>query len=408
MIVRSIRLQLKRALGTTAHVLAVTLFLALCVALLGLVLLDRGSDARERVRIGVTGDTEDRYVRLGLELLGELDSSRYAVSFEAMDEAEARRGALSGALVGYLRIPEGFVDSMMRGERSPMTFVYGGVGGVGAMLTGELANAVTELLLETENAIYGVQRYTWERAPDSDWYGESMALFDRYVGAVLDRAELFEVELLGVSHNLTLTGSFFCGLMIFLLMLWCIGAAPFFTRRSAALGELLRSRGVGAPGQVLAEYLAFLALMLAGAAALALLGALALRLLGNPVPELVGRGVFGSIGIFLRALPALLPLSAVAFFLYELFPGAVSGCLAQFLSALAQGFAAGCFYPAPFLPRALSAFGDLLPAGAALRCLAAPVSETADPVGLLAALLWTAALLALSALLRRTRWEAVR
>ena len=400
-----LRLQLKRALGTSVHVLALTLLLALSVALIGTAALKSSEERRERVRIGVTGDTDDRYVRMGLELIGEFDTSRFSISFEPMEESEARALVRAGTLGGFLRIPEGFVDALLNGTRIPMTFVSGS-GGIGALLSGEIASAVSRLLLETENALYGVQRYSWETDPARDWYGESMVLFDRYVGSVLDRSDLFHVEALGVSHSLTLAGSLFCGLMIAVTMLWGIGASPFFTRRSPALSVLLQARGVGCMKQVIAEYLAFLALSAAGALALTALGGAVLHILGQPVPELRDPGFFAAAGIFLRALPALLLLTAMSLFLYELVPGTVGACLALFLNAAAQGFAAGCFYPASFLPEAVSAVGEWLPAGIALRALASAVTGLPDVPALLSAALWWAAFLLLSALLRRRRGEA--
>jgi len=297
------------------------------------------------------------------------------------------------------------VDALLDGTRLPMTSVSADTG-VGALLSEEIASAVSRLLLETENALYGVQRYSWEKDPGRDWYAESMVLFDRYVSAVLDRSELFIVETRGVSHALTLAGSLFCGLLIAIVMLWCIGAAPFFTRRSGALCEMLRARGVRSAPQVAAEYLTFLVLTLCGAAALSLLGGAVVKQLGSPVPELKGLGFLGAVSVFFRALPALLLLSAMSFFLYELVPGTVGACLAQFLNAAVQGFAGGCFYPASFLPRAVSAVGERLPAGVALRCLAAAVTGEPDAAALLGAILWTAAFLALSVVLRRVRGEA--
>ena len=131
-----------------------------------------------------------------------------------------------------------------------------------------------------------------------------------------------------------------------------------------------------------------------------------LKLLGDPVAELRGIGFFGAAGVFLRALQALLLLTAMSFFLFELVPGTVGTCLTLFLNAAVQGFISGCFYPASFLPGALRAVGERLPAGLALRCLASAVTGGPDVPAPVFALLLTAAFLALSILLRRRRGEA--
>ncbi len=401
---RYLYMQLKRALGTAVHLLGVTLLLALSVALVGAGLANRDRENREPMRIGVTGAVEDRYLRMGLSIINTLDSSRFSLRFVPMEEEEARRAVLTGAAVGYLRVQEGFTEAVRQGERLPVTYVCAGAD-VSAVLAREIASAVALLQAETENAIYGVQRYAWETDPESDWYGESMRLFDRYIADLLDRSSLFQVENLGVAHSLSLAGGMFCGLLLVSLMFWCIGAAPFFTRRSGELGCVLRGAGVSWSVQVGAEYLVFLLLTLGGAAMLTAVGGVTLRLLGQPVKELQGLLPGEALGIFLRALPAAALIAAMSFFLYTAFPGAVGSAMALFLNAAAQGYAAGCLYPASFLPAAVRSLGECLPAGTALRWLAFCV--TGNGAGALwPLLLWTAVFLALSVLLRRRGREA--
>ena len=400
---RYLAIQLKRARGTAVHLLGVTLLLALSVVLLGAVLARRDGENREPLRIGVTGAAEDPYLQKGLRILSTLDSSRFSLRFVPMEEEEARRAVTAGRAVGYLRVPEGFTEAVSRGERLPVTYVSAGTG-VGAALAREIAGAVAVLQAETENAIYGVQRYTWETDPESDWYGESMILFDRYLADLLDRASLFRVETLGVSHSLTLGGGVFCGLLLLALMLWGIGAAPFVTRRSGELSAVLRGAGMSRILQTGTEYLVFLLLTLAGAAALALLGAAALPALGSPAAELRELPAGEALGIFLRGLPVTALIAAMTFFFYTVFPGPVGSAMALFVNAAAQGYAAGCLYPASFLPAPLRSLGELLPAGTALRWLAAAV--TGQPLPLVPLLLWTAGFLVLSVLLRERSGEA--
>ena len=401
---RYLRMQLKRALGTAVHLLGVTLLLALSVALVGAGLANRDRENREPLLLGVTGAVEDRYLQKGLSLVGTLDSSRFSLKFQIMEEEEARRAVLTGAAVGYLRVQEGFTEAVRQGERLPVTYVCASAD-VSAVLAREIAYAVAVLQAETENAIYGVQRYAWETDPESDWYGESMLLFDRYIADLLDRSSLFEVEVMGVSRSLSLAGGMFCGLLPVTQMLWSLGAAPLYTRRSGELSALLRGAGVPWTLQVGAEYLAFLLLTLGGAAALTLLGCVTLRALGQPAAELRDLLPGEALGIFLRALPAAVLIAAMSFFLYTAFPGAVGSAMALFLSAAAQGYAAGCLYPSSFLPEAVERLGNVLPAGAAMGWLASCLTGGGSR-GLIPLLLWTAAFLALSVLLRSRGREA--
>ena len=402
---RYLGMQMKRALGTAVHLIGVTLFLALSVSLVAAGLANRDRESREPMRIGITGAAEERYLQKGLDIISTLDTSRFSLRFVLMEEEDARRAVRAGEAVGYIRVPEGFTDAIRAGERLPVTYVCGSAD-VSAVLAREIAEAVAVLQAETENAIYGVQWYAWEMDPDSDWYGESMRLFERYIADLLDRSSLFEVEVIGVSHSLSLAGGLFCGLLLLSLMLWCIGAAPFFTRRSGELGCILRGAGVPWAVQVGAEFLAFLLLTIAGAAVLTLLGGIALRALGQPVKELRGLVPAEALGIFLRALPVVLLVTAMSFFLYTAFPGAVGSAMALFLNAAAQAYAAGCLYPASFLPAAVRGPGSVLPAGTALRRLAFCVTGEGGSGTLIPLLLWTAVFLALSILLRSRGREA--
>ncbi len=381
---------------------AFTLLLALCAALAAAA-APRGN-AREPVRIGVTGNTGDRYIRTGLELLGGFDTSRYSLAFEIMEEDEAGAAVRRGEIAGYLRVPEGFVEGLLDGSRVPLTFVSAGGAGISADLTKEIASAVSGILLETENAMYGVQRYSYDTDPSRDWYAESMILFDRYVSAVLDRSELFGVETVGVTGSLSLAGSLFCGILTALMMIWCMGAAPYFTRRSRSLGEILPPLGVSDLAQTVCEYVPFLIMTAAGAAFIAAAALVFAGRSGLYIPEIAERGA-GAAAFAGSVIPAALVISAMSFFLYEAARGASSGPLLQFFNAAAEGFAAGCFYPASFLPGAVRAFGSVLPAGAALRCVCGILNGSPSAKDAAAAAAWAALFIALSALMRRIRRE---
>ena len=80
-------LQLKRGLKLMPQVLIVTLLLALCAVLAGLMLsdLDEADGAKQKIEIGVVGDTKDTYLNIGLYALEHLDSSRFSVRLQTME-----------------------------------------------------------------------------------------------------------------------------------------------------------------------------------------------------------------------------------------------------------------------------------------------------------------------------------
>lgn len=402
-----LRLQLKRALKLLPRMMAVTLLLAALAALAGLLLfrMNDADEARQRVRIGVVGNTDSGGLAQGISILENMDTSRFSLSLEPMAEQDAARALDQREIDAYIIVPEGFVTAMMAGEHRPITFVSRDSGaGVGGILVRELAATVSDLVLETENAVYGAQNYTADHIAGQDPYAAGDRLVLEYMTRILDRHLLFQLETLGAAGQLSLAGYYLCGLTVLFVMLWAISCSPLFTGRSHELQRLLRADGLGAAGQVLAEFLSFTALMLCGLLCAALLCAGLGGRLGLSIPELTGEGAVPLWQWVLRALPAALMLCAMSFFLYELTDSTVGGILTLFFSAVVQGYLAGCFYPSNFFPQALQAVGALLPAGTAMGSLRGLLlgSHTAGwPVWL-----YLLVFLALSVLVREQRLQS--
>lgn len=393
------RLQLRRAARLLPRMLAVTLLLAVLTALSALLVagLHAGDEAAaEPVRIGLVGDLEENMLAEGLQMLESMDSSRFSIRFEPMDETEAAAALRRGRIDGYAVIPAGFAEAMMLGEHRPIRYVSASGGAdLGAQLMRELAETISRLVLETENAVYGAQDYVADNMPEVNPYWAGDMLVFRYALRLMDRERLYDLETVDPDGALSLPGYYLCGLSLLFLMLWAISCAPLFAGRSRELGRLLQADGLGAAGQVLAEFLSYVLLMLCGLLAAGVLAGLLLGRFGLRIPELEGslpRFVLG-------ALPTALMLCALQFLLFELAGGTVGGVLLQFLSAVLQGYLAGCFYPTSMFPEGLRRFGAALPAGAGMARLQALLLHSSAGIG--AVWLWLALLLTAAALLRR-------
>lgn len=397
-------LQLKRAARLFPRMLAVTLLLAVLTAMTALVLARRNEadPSRKMIRIGVAGDRQEQILDRALELLGSVDSSRFSIRFERMEEAEGQRLLRQGQINGLVLFPDGFAQALSQGEHLSVPYVTNAAGSdVGSLMTRELVASVSGLILETENAVYGAQDLVRDALPDQDPYRAGDQLVYRYATAILDRARLYELELLGAADSLSLPGYYLCGVSLLFVMLWSVSCSPLFSRRSRELGRLLSADGLGACAQVLCELSAFFLLLLCALAAAGLLAFLLLGRFGISIPELQLRE-----GSPLALLPSVLPpalmLCSLQFLLYELSSSAVSGILLQFLSAAVQGYLAGCFYPSSFFPEGLRRLGSLLPAGVGMSCLRASLLSLPDRSSLP---VWSYFLLflLLSFLLRRRR-----
>ena len=89
-------LQIKKVCKALPFLLITTLVLT---GILGLLALAQTREAqadegRQKIRLGIVGDAEDEFVKNGISLLQEMDSSRFTCTIEQMTETEARQEAV--------------------------------------------------------------------------------------------------------------------------------------------------------------------------------------------------------------------------------------------------------------------------------------------------------------------------
>ena len=105
-------LQLKRAARLLPRMLAVTLLLAVLTAMAALVLhrVNQDDPSQSMLRIGVAGDSGEEILDEALDILEQVDSSRFSLRFERMGEAEGqqllRRGELNGLVLSRRALPK--------------------------------------------------------------------------------------------------------------------------------------------------------------------------------------------------------------------------------------------------------------------------------------------------------------
>ena len=393
--------QCKRAARLLPHTLLITALLCAAAALAAAVISAgrAGDEAFQLALVGVVGDETNPYIRIGIDALETFDTARDELRFVFMDRETGERELRAGNLSALMYLPDDFVESIYAGDPHPIRFVTPeGTSGLDGLLTAELADAVAQLMTETENAQYGAQAYARDYRPELDPYEVDNELVDRYFAMVLARYRLFSVKTVGLSNKLSFAGYYFCGLAVAFLLLTGLGGAPLMSGRNAELALTLRAQGFGAARQVLGEFVAYYLLMLLGAAAAGAAGWFLLRRSALTVPELADV----SPAALLRGLTLLvLCLSSMQFFLYELAPGALAGGLLQFLCAAVQGYVCGCFYPYAFFPDALQKLGAALPAGTALRYLSGVLRGSGGFGPQLA--LWALAFLSLTVAVRAWR-----
>ena len=190
-------LQIKKVCKALPFLLITTLVLT---GILGLLALAQTREAqadegRQKIRLGIVGDAEDEFVKNGISLLQEMDSSRFTCTIEQMTETEARQELERQEINGYLIIPDDFVRSVMSGENDKVTFVTGTAQyGLGTMLARELADAVSTLLTETQSGIYAFIRFARQEGETDSLDEQILQMNFRYFDVVLPRTNIYEVD----------------------------------------------------------------------------------------------------------------------------------------------------------------------------------------------------------------------
>lgn len=362
--------QLKRIKRVLPAIMIMTLLLVGCILLIAGVMLqsDSSSEKKQKVQVGLVGDISGSYLGFGITALQHLDSSRFAIEFIEMEEETARDRLNRGSLSAFVIVPDGFVDAAVRGENMPLTYVCTkGSMGLGSMIMNELVHTISGLLTESQNAIYGMQRFLLSNGKSDIYWEATDTLYFRFLDFILGRTTVYQLEMIGVSGNLSIIGYYLSGLTILFLLLWGIAGSPLFIKRDKALPKLLASKGQNAVSQILGEQLAYFVMMAASFFLVILLVSIGMALSGVTLPEWEGDGIAPLFAFYRRMLPVVAVLSAYQLFLFELTSDMVSGILLQFINALCLGYLSGCFYPISFFPKPVQLIQPLLPTGIGLN-----------------------------------------
>lgn len=366
-------LQGKRMIRAFPAIFAATfaLMAGLCIVVMLLFHVEKSDDSKQKVQIGVVGDVTGTYLEWGLYALENMDDSRYTVDFYTMTEEDARKKLERGELTAYIRIPEGFVESVMVAENKTVTYVTtSGAVNIGSLLMQELVDVVSNLLVESQNGIYGMQEIAKQYNIENDrFWDATIDMNKRYIDYILQRGNLYNIEEIGVSNQLSTTGYYVCGIVLFLFLVWGINGSTLLIKKDFALSKMLAAKGQGVTSQVLGEYLAYIGLMVVSLISMVALLLFGLNKFGVDIPEWTDN-YESCVPVFLGGLIlVLIMIGAMQFFMYELTSGFVSGVLLQFLSAIVLGYLSGCLYPIGFFPHNIQRLANVLPTGIALQYL---------------------------------------
>ena len=408
-----LRTQFKRSVRHYPAILAFTLLLAVGIVLILSTLFqsDASEEDRLRVKLGLVGDLSNSYLDLGVMLVQNFDSSQYYLEFVVTDRENAVERLKARELLGFVEVPADFVDAMMYGRDSSVKYVaISGPAVLGSLLVEEVAATISEMVSESQNGLYGYIRYADKT--DIDRATRSAKIEELnidYVERIFMRDKTYEVEVIGQGNNLSFQSYYVCAFCMLMVLLMGTVCVNLLTKSDLSLSRLLTFRRFGSTGQVLAEYLPFLAiigvnLLLFFAAAGVTVGVFDLEL--SFLQTLEGFSDYLLLG--LAMLPSAVLLTALQFFLYELTTGIVIAVLLQILATLALAFASGYLLPLNSMPPVLATTSAYLPTGLAFSYAASLLTDSFAAGTLAAVLAYAAVILAAAVAVRTVKIRSSR
>ncbi|MBE6631334.1 MAG: ABC transporter permease [Ruminococcaceae bacterium] len=403
-----LRLQCKRVFKTLPKVFSVSLALCLFLSVIAVSLfnMDSESEEKRKINIGIVGETDDPYVSMGVAALRNMDSSRFAMDVVSLTADEAEAALKKGDISAYAVIPGDFIENALAGDVGSISFYSSsGDSGIIPLFKEEIALFVEELMVHSQKGTYGMNEAMKAEGAADRWKRMNDICVE-YLSLILSRSDLSELEILGISDELSLASYFVCGLGVFFLMLWGIGTCSLFSKRDMGIKRLLRAKGTGCFAQISAEFIPYTALMYADLLLIIAIFGTVFSLVPNAVstfPELNGTDLGWLISFAVKMIPVVLCLSAIQFALYEAAGGGVGGTLLQFIIFLALGYAGGCLYPIHFLPKTMQDMSVILPSSASRSYMAGLFFDEISSFDFSVIIIYAAAALGLAAFVRSRR-----
>lgn len=322
------------------------------------------TENKAKLGVGIVGDMTDKYIAPGIEMVKNLDVSEDYLDIITFDDENQAIAALEkGKIVGYLYIPEDFLSSIRHGENEPAKYVSkNSPVDLGPVIVSDVLGTISNLVVESQSGIFAMETFYKENGIKGR--GKALNLINlRYLNYVFSRDDFTKVTELGTTGDTTLGGYYICGLCILIVLLVGVLSANCVIKRDLSLPRLLSTKGCSAFFQTFCEILSFT--MLSVCSLLLVIIALGIYNVnfGIPVDELTYLGVADFVVLFIKFLPAVLALSFMQYFLYELCSNVVSATLLQFIISISLAYISGCFYPKHFFPVALRDISSVLPVG---------------------------------------------
>lgn len=360
------QIQLKRMVKSFPSIFFTTilLFLAICSLFVAQININRESPKTQKYNIGLVGNLDESYLGFGLDTIEKIDSSRFTIKFLEMSEEAAQDAVRNNKITAYVRIPDNFVDALIHGKDTRITFVCGSSQNtLGTEIVKELVLSISKIVSESQAALYSAY-HLYNGKTESDTHKDLQQLNIQYFDLILGREGLYDLKTCGGTNGLSLEAYLFCSATIIFLLFWGITSSSILTKKDMAMSELLAARGIPPTSQCAGEYLSFFIFMSFNCYLLITVLLLLIKLKGS---FLFQEKKLFYILIILWLI--ILCISSLLYLIYNLCQSLSSGILMNFVIALLMGYFSGCFYPISYFPAVFQKTAVFLPTGISMQLL---------------------------------------
>ena len=347
---RYLQLELKKTLKSIPYILIGTIVLVLFAGTIAFSAgkLLYGESKLDMIDVGVIMPENDALGQKVLQMIESLDSVESLCRFTYLDEEEGIRGLKSGKFFALLKVPSGFVESIMDGTNIPVQVVFSESMGIEAAVFRELTEAGSSTLGTAQAGIYAADHYLYTNGL-SVFVPEAEEELNRiFLSYALDRSKYFDKNMVSAVGAVEIGEHFVIAAGVLVLFLFGIPAAPILQPPSKTLKQQLAREGVRREQQLMIRWLGVFTVLI--------------------IPVSIPFGVFilmgyveGSLKNIAVYLLVVMTISIWNLMIYEICKNSISAITMLFFSTVVMMFLSGGIIPSVFLPNSVRSAGQLLP-----------------------------------------------
>lgn len=378
-----LKVQIKRLLRVLPMAVLFNFIMILGICAIFVFTIAIQSRGEKRIGIGVVGNIENKYMKLGVEMLNNMDASRFSVKFESLDEENAKKALREGRIVGYFKIDKDFIEGLENGENRPVIYVSSS-GGLMNELSKEVASVFSVLIVNSERVIYAVDEYLSEHKNVYDRETANTELNMSLLKNVFTRGKIYNIETKALTGEVSVKDNYICAMIIILTALSGVGLGSLLSGKKDTLQEVLKSRGLSYISSIICELITvtlyILILIIFGFG----IFLLAINFLQDE--SFISPDYFE---FFCNIFAVSIMFASMHLFIYELIYQRVTAVLTEIILGISLCYIGGCIYPLSFFPDIIQKISVFLPSTAGKNILISGLGYRLDLFSLAVVFLYT-------------------